>query len=172
MMSVHHTRGRMLVRAQMTAVLAGLAFGAATSALNHVSALSLPAAVIGSGAGWMLAGVTVAAVVARWCPTHLLGRSVMAAAFYLGACFAYYVCDWGFALPVEMRLRDDVSAGRIPPPAGASLGFDVSEWLFWSLVSIPAAVGATLLVAALHGVRREGAQNSEHSRGSARCSRY
>lgn len=149
-----------------TAVSAGLAFGAATSVLNHIPALGLLSAVIGSGAGWMLAGVGFAAVVARWRPVHWLGRSVVTAAFYLGACFSYYVCDWGFTLPGEMRLRDDIAAGRIPAPAGTSLAPDVSEWLFWSAASIPAAVVATLLVAALQRLRRR-APNSEQSRESA-----
>lgn len=130
------------------AVVVGLTFGAATSLLNHARALGPLAAIVGSGAGWVIFGVGAAVVLrVRHLELGARRRTVAIALLYLAACLSYYACDWGFYVPGALRLRDDIASGRIPDPGGTSLSPDLSEWLFWSAASIPAAVLLTVVTA-------------------------
>ena len=134
---------------------AGLAWGIGTSMLNHMELAAVVAALAGSGAGWLVAGLLVALLVG--CTGAGRGRGWWArtggvGCFYLSACLGYYLADWWAAMPGVSRLRDDVAAGRVPAPAsgGMSASFDWGEWLVWSVASVPATLLTVLLA---HGLR-------------------
>lgn len=126
---------------------AGLGFGAATSVLNHVPILGAVAAVVGSGVGWGAIGVAAAMGAAlRYPSVGWLPRAALVAAFYVGACLAYYVWDWLYSIPGTLALRQEVRSGAVPDPGvpGAlSLVPDLGEWIFWSASGVPAALLVT-----------------------------
>ena len=137
------------------AAVTGLFFGASGSVLNHVSAVGPLAAVVGSGAGWFVAGVAAAAVLrARHSRTPWPARAAVVALQYALACASYYLSDWLYALPALRRLQEDVRAGRVPDPGPFNLAPDWPEWLFWSATAVPAGLLATATVTGVAGLAR------------------
>lgn len=136
-------------------VAVGLGWGIATSVLNHIQLAGIIAALAGSGAGWLAAGVLAALSLARASPGQARGWWAYTGGvvcFYLAACSGYYLTDWLATLPGVWMLRDDVHAGRVPAPASGvrmSASFDWGEWLVWSVASVPAALLAACLA---HGL--------------------
>lgn len=114
--------------------LAGALFGAAVSLCNAADGVlaHAVAVVIGSGAGWAVAGILAGAFLARrsilrWVPA--IGATVL----LLVAVGAYYLCDY------LVSSSSSVSVEGLPPMegAGSTGGFqDAHDLTQWSLAAL------------------------------------